>query len=417
MASDKRKKTGVSDYLARRHPGRISQAAVGLESEFTMLLDGEPAKPEEVFGSPTAFVREPMMHRTGRSYHLPTGGAVYFDTGVIEVATPMIELEPGCAARAGRSLWEGIQFLRTELNAWEERSGHSVQLAGFSAHYNVSFDLPKKELGPHRNVQKLAVLLTYILPVPVMLLAANRDSTGIGVRPRTNRIEITADFTPDPALLIATATLIVAVVREVMQWPSYELDQLAHCDFPVLRHFAPVPHSSRKGWVANVECFPQNPFRCDVDAKIWETRDGNLRSLREIGQRTTRAFAPSIRYFADPLSRGLIGAVMRGEAGSLLDLPQRPETYNDVGRACCWNNRYCDRKLSRSRYERVLMRAIARKPIVINGEDYVPTGMRGWSHVVMRRESDDERAVLSLDEMVEHLINRNPGPANDGNGH
>ena len=63
------------------------------------------------------------MHRTGRSYHLPTGGAVYFDTGVIEIATPMIELEPGCAARAGRSLWESIRFLREELDAWEQREG------------------------------------------------------------------------------------------------------------------------------------------------------------------------------------------------------------------------------------------------------------------------------------------------------
>ncbi len=31
-----------------------------------------------------------------------------------------------------------------------------------------------------------------------MLVGANRRSTGIGVRPRGNRIEITADFTPDP---------------------------------------------------------------------------------------------------------------------------------------------------------------------------------------------------------------------------
>src|SRR5438132_2154730 len=116
-----------------------SLAAIGLEAEFSVLLDGRPARPEDVFGSPTAIVRAPMMHRTGRSYHLPTGGAVYFDTGVIEIATPMIEIERGCAARAGRSLWEGIRFLRAELDGWESRHGKTVHLAGFSAHYNVSF--------------------------------------------------------------------------------------------------------------------------------------------------------------------------------------------------------------------------------------------------------------------------------------
>ena len=128
----------------RRRPG-IALDAVGLEAEFSVVLDGEPAKPEEVFGSPTTIVRGHMMHRTGRSYHLPTGGAVYFDTGVIEIATPVIEIDKGCAARAGRSLWESICFLRGELDAWEEAQGHVVHLAGFSTHYNVSFSVPPNE--------------------------------------------------------------------------------------------------------------------------------------------------------------------------------------------------------------------------------------------------------------------------------
>ena len=99
-----------------------------------------------------------MMHRTGRSYHLPTGGAVYFDTGVIEIATPVIEIERGCAARAGRSLWESIRFLRTELDAWEQREGHTVHLSGFSTHYNVSFELPEHERGDgsHRREARAA---------------------------------------------------------------------------------------------------------------------------------------------------------------------------------------------------------------------------------------------------------------------
>jgi len=36
-----------------------------------------------------------------------------------------------------------------------------------------------------------------------MLLATNRESTGVGVRPRGDRIEITADFTPDPTMMVA----------------------------------------------------------------------------------------------------------------------------------------------------------------------------------------------------------------------
>src|SRR5947209_1622987 len=140
-----------------------SLSAIGIEAEFVVVMDGEPVRPEDVFGSPRRIVRGPLLHRTGRSYHLPTGSAVYFDTGVIELATPMIELERGCAARAGRSLWESILFLRRELDDWQSRHGHDVRLVGFSTHYNVSFDVPPKERGGDRSVDQLALLLTHLL--------------------------------------------------------------------------------------------------------------------------------------------------------------------------------------------------------------------------------------------------------------
>src|SRR5215212_529455 len=115
-------------------------AAVGLESEFSLIVDDRPEKPEIIFGSPRAFIRGPLRHRVGTSFQLPTGAAVYFDTGVIELATPVIELERGCLARAGRSLWESICFIRGELDAWEKRTGRSARLVGFSTHYNVSIE-------------------------------------------------------------------------------------------------------------------------------------------------------------------------------------------------------------------------------------------------------------------------------------
>src|SRR5436309_3220020 len=152
---DKRKRERREGQTVRTRRGQApvarpsaSMAAIGLEAEFVVVMDGEPVRPEDVFGSPRTIVRGPLMHRTGRSYHLPTGSAVYFDTGVIEIATPTIELGRGCAARAGRSLWESIRFLRTELDAWEAEHGRTVHLAGFSAHYNISFDLPDATRGP-----------------------------------------------------------------------------------------------------------------------------------------------------------------------------------------------------------------------------------------------------------------------------
>lgn len=402
----KRSKTGREPAK----PAVAAHAAMGLEAEFTIVVDGTPAKPEDVFGSPTRIVRAPMMHRTGRSYHLPTGGAVYFDTGVIEIATPVIEIEPGCAARAGRSLWESIRFLREELDAWERREGRTVHLAGFSTHYNVSFELPHDARGPHRTVDKLAMLLTHIVPMPVMLLATNRRSTGVGVRPRVNRIEVTADFTPDAALMIAAATFIVGVAREVMTWPSFELDALDERDFPVVRDFAPEPHGSRQGWVAKSASFIENPFACDVDEPIWPTRAGGTLSLREISARVAKSFWPSIARFADRRSLRLIESVMSGRTPSMLELDDRPASYESVGRLCTWANLFPVRALPRSKYERVLIRAISGRKLRLEREWYTPTGMRGWSHVVFRRDRDDTRHVFSLDFLLGHLEDWDVGP-------
>jgi hypothetical protein len=389
--------------ISRRAPANRGLPAIGLEAEFTTIIDGEAQKPEDVFGSPRQIVRGPLVHRTGRSYHLPTGGALYFDTGVMEIATPMIEIARGCGARGTRSLWESLAFLREELDAWEKSAGHDVRLVGFSTHYNVSFDVPHDERAHGRSVEQLAYLLTYILATPVMLLAANRRSTGVGVRPRGNRIEITADFTPDAALMAATATLIVGIVREVMSWRSYGLEQLAFHGIPVERSFIPIPHSSRKGWVAKNSCFPTNPFTADVDGVKWHTREGEHLSLRQMAGRTTRMFWRAISAVGDPLSLQLIAAVMRGRAPSLLELDDRPEAYDDVGRLCKWNDLFPVTLLPRSRYERVLSNAIAGHRVRMSGAWHKPVGMKGWTHVVFRRERDGARRVRSLDDMLTHL--------------
>jgi hypothetical protein len=383
-------------------PERLRLAAMGLEAECSLLLDGEPTRPEDLFGSPRDFIRGELMHRQGTSYHLPTGGAVYFDTGVIEVATPVVEIERGCAARAGRSLWEALQFIRGELDAWDARQGLETRLVGFSAHYNVSFELPPGEPANGRTIAQLADLLTYILPAPVMLLATNRRSTGVGVRPRKDRIEITSDFTPNPALMIATATLIVGIVREVMTWPSYELPELARHDIPVIRGFQPMPHTSRKGWLARFDCYPKNPFTCDIDEEMWRTeRHGEL-SLRAIAARTVRRFWRAIHRLADPSTSRLVAAVMRGRCPSLLDLEDRPQAYEHVGGLCAWDAHAPPAQLARSRYERVVIRAVAGEPLRVDGQRLVPVGMSGWSAVVFRGE-DDGREVIALDDLLPHL--------------
>ncbi len=322
MSPDKKPQGGKAEQISER----LQLAAIGMEAEFALVVDGESARPEDVFGDPRAFIRGPLLHRTGTSYHLPTGGIVYFDTGVIELATPVIELERGCAARAGRSLWESIRFVREELDGWEARTGRHCRLVGFSTHYNISFELPRHVQGRRRTVEKLALLLAYILPAPVMLLATNRRSTGVGVRPRGDRIEITVDFTPSAELMIATGTLITGIVRAVMRWPSFELTQLKRHGIPVIAGYEPMPHTSRKGWLARFDCYPSNPFEADLDGQPWLTTGGEELPLRRVASRITRTFWRSIRRLSDPFTFRLIASIMRGRSPSQLDLHDRPRS-------------------------------------------------------------------------------------------
>jgi hypothetical protein len=315
----------------------LAMPVCGMEAEFNVVMDGVEIDPRVYWGDPTAFIDAPMLRRERSSLQMPTGGAVYFDRGVIEVVTPVIELAPGCTARVVRNLWEQIHFVRDELTKWEAKSGKHIRLKAYSAHYNVSFELKRREQNAHRNIQKIALLLAHLLPIPLALVGTNRRSTGLGVRPRGNRIEITADFTPDPGLMIATATLVVGIVRAVIEWPSYELTELEKHPLPLIAGVIPGKHTTRKGWLTKDFQYPgQSPFTTDVDSRVWKMRDGSLMSLRSIARQITWYFRNSIRRHADPFSMRHLFSIMSGRAPSMLELPDRPPAYYDVGRLIRW---------------------------------------------------------------------------------
>lgn len=332
-------KTERDRELARRlSKTRLNMPVIGMEAEFNVWLDEVEINPEPYWKHPSAFIDAPMLKREKTSVQLPTGGAVYFDRGVIEVVTPVIEIAPSCTARMVRNLWEQIGFVRDHLTRWGKKNGHTVRLKAYSSHFNISYEIPKAQQNAKRNEKLLALLLAYILPVPVMLVASNRRSTGVGVRPRGARIEITVDFTPDPGLMIAAATLVVGIVREVMTWDSYELSELERRPIPVIANVIPGKHTTRKGWLTKDFHYAQSPYTSDVNAPIWTTQFGEKRSLRQIGKEVAWYFRKSIRLHSDPFSFRLLFAILDGRAPSMLELVDRPAAYEDVGRLCRWGS-------------------------------------------------------------------------------
>src|SRR3954447_26539101 len=276
------------------YTSELAMPVIGLEAEFKVFVDDRERTPEEVWRTPAAFIDRPLVRRTNKSLQLPTGGALYFDGGVLEVVTPVIEIAPQCTARVVRSLWEQIGFVRDQLDKWETKNGQRVRLQAYSLHVNISFELDREERSHQRNVQKLAMLLIHLLPVPIIVAGANRRSTGFGVRPRRERIELTMDFTPDPGLMSAAVALIVGIVRAVIAWPSYRLAELDARGIPRLAGVEPGKHPSRKGWITKDYHFPRSPFTSDDDERVWRTTSGAAISLRELGLAIATYFEPSI---------------------------------------------------------------------------------------------------------------------------
>jgi hypothetical protein len=326
----------MPDPLRFPYRNELNMPVVGLEAEFRVFVDGEPVVPEEYWKTPAAFITRPLLERSRKSSQMPTGGAVYFDGGVLEVVTPVIEIAPQCTARVVRSLWEQIGFVRDQLDGWEKRNGKDVRLEAFSCHFNISYELAREERNRDRTIQKLALLLAYLLPVPVIVCGANKRSSGMGVRPRRDRIEITLDFTPDPGMMAATTALIVGVVREVIAWPSYRVEELEKRGLPILQGVTPGKHATRNGWVTRDFHFPRNPFTTGADAREWPVTDGRELSMREIALEIATAFRESIRAWSDAFSYHLLFSILRGDTPSLLDFDSRPPAYDDVGREVRW---------------------------------------------------------------------------------
>lgn len=381
------------------YKAELEMPVIGLESEFKVFIDDVETAPEDVWRTPAGFIDQPLLKRTSKAFQLPTGGALYFDGGVIEVVTPVIEIAPNCTARAVRSLWEQIAFVREHLDAWERRSGKRARLQAFSCHVNISFELHRPDRGRDRTVQKLALLLVHILPVPVIVAGANRRSTGIGVRPRRERVEITLDFPPDPALMAAMVALIVGVVREVISWPSYRLEVLHERGIPALAGAIPGRHPTRNGWVMRDFHFPQNPFTADIDARAWTTADGETTSLRELAFLIAAYFRDAIAAVADEASERHLFAVLAGEAQSMLDLDDRPPSYDDVGRTATITN---TPSLTRSSYERVFLKLGSGHALRLDGETLTPVKVKGWYHSVFRAPNGEER-LFSIDQLLGYL--------------
>jgi hypothetical protein len=265
--------------------------------------------------------------------------------------------------------------------------------------------------------------------------------------------------------MAAATALIVGIVRDVIAWPSYRVEELQARGIPVVAGVVPGKHPTRNGWVTRAFHFPRDPFAGSIDERAWPTTDGRTLSMREIALETATKFAGSIRRWSDPFSARILFSVLAGETPSLLELDDRPPAYDDVGHEVRWGStlpelhnfqgamedaavprrrqadveeqlsppwrgegndrrervtlpprvqrrlpqeRRADAppsaapRLSRSAYEKVFRQLGSGKRLQIGPELLTPVGVKGWYHAVFRNADGEER-LLSIDQVLEHM--------------
>ena len=211
---------------------------------------------------------------------------------------------------------------------------------------------------------------------------------------------MTVDFTPDPALMLGTCAFIAGVVQTVVRWEDFGLRQLARHGVPRIMPFRLRKHSSRRGWRITADSLGRNPFASDINAPLWKVRDGRMLSLRDVAGEILTLFRRRIQQFSDFRTLEHISAVFDGNARSLLDFETRPSGYDDVGRTIDWGRRRM-RRLSRSKYEKIIHRVISHEPVRIGQKRYRVDRMNGWYQVDCRELGTKRRRTFTLDELVQ----------------
>ena len=186
---------------------------------------------------------------------------------------------------------------------------------------------------------------------------------------------------------------------------THGLGELRRRGFPVLAGFRPRRHTSRKGFLARQDCFPETPSPPIPNDPRWLLDDGRRLSLRQIAREIADPFRAAIRAVTDAAACEHIFAVFDERARSLMDFPERPPRYEDVGRTIDWNRRSM-RKLPRSAYERVIHHVLEHRRIRAEGITYIPERMQGWYEIAFRAEKTGRRRIFNLDELARLALRR-----------
>ncbi|MBF6606557.1 MAG: hypothetical protein IVW53_13365 [Chloroflexi bacterium] len=196
---------GSSDDPVGDHAGGPASIS-GVEQEYAVWRDGGPVPFALLLGrvlsrsSARGFGEDPLAR-------VRSGGAVWTADGPhAEIATPPRRLTVGIAGRLADDALHEREMLLRRLRLVGAADGSRLELRGYSTHINAFC----RAVDPWAVVRRFAVLHA----PAVMLLADRRDSPGLLVRPRPDRLEVGTEYLESRDDLAAVALVVLAATIE-----------------------------------------------------------------------------------------------------------------------------------------------------------------------------------------------------------
>ena len=242
--------------------------------------------------------------------HVMRSGAVWtVDAPHAEVATPPRELRRGIARRlADDALHERDALLR-RLRANRGTSPDAPaapELRGYSTHINAFADgVDGWALARH-------VAVTYA--PALMLLAERRDSPGLLVRPRPQRLEIGTEYLERRDDLVAVS--LVALAAVIAAWRACRADGAIGSELDTLAALEPGRLQAtwqRPGFFVPRDAFGDDLYELGRAARL-RTEDGDTQTAGQRLRATWARLRPIADDFALPAELALVDDLVDGRA-------------------------------------------------------------------------------------------------------
>ncbi|MFA5084007.1 MAG: hypothetical protein WC475_01300 [Candidatus Paceibacterota bacterium] len=167
---------------------------IGIENEFQLMRGNRYLDFENYFKRLEKKYGKKHFNIYETAIRTVSGTSIYNDGNEPELCIPPVKIEKGAATNASDLLYLARKELVDFVNP--SKDGNGLSLIGFTSHFSITNPLKLDESKADHQCDDCARIMDYAA-VPYSLFCLNPTSTGIGLRPKFNRLELLGDFVPD----------------------------------------------------------------------------------------------------------------------------------------------------------------------------------------------------------------------------